>query len=113
MRDISITGESGIYLLNYLPQEVYFYQNDYTLVDWDALRALTGVSEGTMTRHKVQKAEPLCLEYQDVFSAIRNDTQPTVTGEDGLAVLKIIHQLQAAANNGVQIQSTRAGLAVL
>jgi predicted dehydrogenase len=76
---------------------VYFYENDYTTTTWDALRSLTGVSEGTMTRFKVQKAEPLRLEYEDVLTAIRNDTAPTVTGEDGLAVLKIAFQLTATS----------------
>lgn len=95
VRELSVTGEKGLYLVNYLTQDVYFYENDYTTITWDALRSLTGVSEGTMTRFKVQKAEPLRLEYEDVLTAMRNDTAPTVTGEDGLAVLKIAFQLTA------------------
>ncbi len=93
VRELSATGEKGMYLVNYLTQDVYFYENDYTTTMWDALRSLTGVSEGTMTRLKVQKAEPLRLEYEDVIAAICNDIAPTVTGEDGLAVLKVVYQL--------------------
>ena len=62
VRELSITGEKGMYLINYLTQDVYFYENDYSDTTWDALRSLTGVSEGSMTRLKVQKAEPLRLE---------------------------------------------------
>src|SRR3989440_10007611 len=86
IRELSITGEKGMFLVNYLTQDVYFYENDYTTTTWHELGRLTGVSEGTMTRLKVQKSEPLRLEYQDVLEAIRKDTLPTVTGEDGLAV---------------------------
>ena len=93
VRELSITGEKGMYLINYLTQDVFFYENDYTVTNWDALRALTGVSEGTMTRLKVQKAEPLRLEYEDIFAAMRNDTLPTVTGEDGVAALTVALQL--------------------
>jgi UDP-N-acetylglucosamine 3-dehydrogenase len=93
IRELTITGEKGMFLINYLTQEVYFYENDYTSTTWDALRSLTGVSEGTMTRLKVQKAEPLQLEYQDVIAAIVDDRLPTVSGEDGLAVLRIVRQL--------------------
>jgi predicted dehydrogenase len=89
-----------MYLVNYLTQDVYFYENDYTTTTWDALRTLTGVSEGTMTRLKVQKAEPLRLEYEDVLQAIHNDTAPTVTGEDGIAVLKIVLQLAETRSQG-------------
>jgi predicted dehydrogenase len=96
VRELSITGEKGMYLLNYLTQDVYFYENDYTTTTWDTLRTLTGVSEGTMTRLKVQKAEPLRLEYENVITALLNDTAPMVTGEDGLAVLKVVLQLTGA-----------------
>jgi UDP-N-acetylglucosamine 3-dehydrogenase len=93
VRELSITGEKGMYLINYLTQDVFFYENDYTTMDWDALRAITGVSEGTMTRLKIQKAEPLRLEYESVIDAIRRDVAPTVTGEDGLAALRVVLQL--------------------
>ncbi len=96
VRELSITGEKGMYLINYLTQDIYFYENDYTPTNWDTMRMMTGVSEGTMTRLKVQKAEPLRLEYEDIFAAIRNDTLPTVTGEDGAAALKIAFQLAAS-----------------
>jgi UDP-N-acetylglucosamine 3-dehydrogenase len=93
VRELSITGEKGMYLINYLTQDVFFYENDYTAMDWDALRALTGVSEGTMTRLKIQKAEPLRLEYEAVTDAIRRDVAPPVSGEDGLAALRVVLQL--------------------
>lgn len=96
IRELSVTGEKGMFLVNYLTQDVYFYENDYTAIHWDDLRRLNGVSEGTMVRLKVQKAEPLRLQYEDVLAAIQNNAQPTVTGEDGLAVLQIIYQLLAS-----------------
>src|SRR5690348_622153 len=97
VRELSVTGERGMYLVNYLSQDLFFYENDYTTTTWDALRSITGVSEGTMTRLKVQKAEPLRLEYEDIFAAIRSDSIPTVTGEDGVAVLKVALQLSGVA----------------
>ena len=100
VRELSVTGERGMYLVNYLTQDVHFYENDYTPTSWDALRSLTGVSEGTMTRLKVQKAEPLRLEYEDILDAIRSDSMPKVSGEDGLAVLQVVHQLIEATAHG-------------
>jgi UDP-N-acetylglucosamine 3-dehydrogenase len=104
VRELSVTGERGMYLVNYLTQDLYFYENDYTPTNWDALRSVAGVSEGTMTRLKVQKMEPLRLEYQDVLAAVRNGTEPTVTGEDGLAVLHLAHQLLEATRIGEVVQ---------
>lgn len=96
VRELSITGEKGMYVVNYLTQDVYFYENDYTTTTWDAIRPFIGVSEGTMTRLKIQKSEPLSLEYEDVLAAIRNDAVPTVSGEDGIAALSVVHQLLEA-----------------
>ncbi len=104
VRELGVTGERGMYLINYLSQDLYFYENDYTPTNWDALRSLTGVSEGTMTRLKVQKSEPLWLEYEDLIQALRSDTTPTVTGEDGLAVLRLAHQLLDATRAGEVIR---------
>lgn len=101
VRELSITGDRGMYLVNYLTQDLYFYENDYSPTDWDTMRALTGVSEGTMTRLKVQKTEPLRLEYEDVIAAICNDTLPSVTGEDGLAVLKAAIELSGVSAHEV------------
>jgi UDP-N-acetylglucosamine 3-dehydrogenase len=112
VRELSVTGERGMYQVNYLTQDLYFYENDYTAVNWDALRSLTGVSEGTMTRLKVQKAEPLRLEYEDVLGALREDRAPTVTGEDGLAALRMAHQLIEASqeNRVVRAAGTISGV---
>jgi UDP-N-acetylglucosamine 3-dehydrogenase len=104
IRELTVTGEKGMFLVNYLTQDVYFYENDYTSTSWDAIRSLTGVSEGTMTRLKVQKTEPLRLEYEDVLNALRNGTLPTVTGEEGLATLKIIQRLLEPASERVGIK---------
>ncbi len=107
VRELSVTCERGMYLVNYLSQDLYFYENDYTTTTWDALRSITGVSEGTMTRLKVQKAEPLRLEYEDIFAALRNNTAPTVSGEDGLAVLHLAHQfIKATQSREVILCST-------
>lgn len=88
-----------------------FVDNVYTTTTWNALRSLTGVSEGTMTRLKVQKVEPLRLGYEDVIAALLNDTIPTVTGEDGVAVLKVVLQLTEPANEeGIKKQGTKVAL---
>jgi len=98
VRELTVTGERGMFQVNYLTQDLYFYENDYTTSNWSELSRLTGVTEGTMTRLKVRKAEPLRLEYEDIFAALRNDTLPSVTGEDGLAVLKVAYQLIESTN---------------
>jgi UDP-N-acetylglucosamine 3-dehydrogenase len=99
VRELSVTGERGMYLVNYLSQDLYYYENDYIPTNWDTLRSTTGVSEGTMTRLKVHKVEPLRLEYEDLLAALEHDTVPTVTGKDGVAVMKLAYQLIEATRS--------------
>jgi UDP-N-acetylglucosamine 3-dehydrogenase len=98
VRELSVTGERGMYLVNYLTQDLYFYENDYTATNWDALRSISGVSEGTMTRLKVTKGEPLRLEYESVLKSLVDGGPMTVSGEDGLAVLASAIEIRAAAH---------------
>ncbi len=99
VRELTVTGERGMYLVNYLSQDLYFYENDYTATEFESLRSISGVSEGTMTRLKLQKAEPLRLEWQNVLAAVRDGEELTVTGDDGLAVLRLAHALLQAARS--------------
>ena len=112
IRELTVTGERGMYLVNYLTQDIYFYENDYTTTTWDALRSLSGVSEGTMRRFKVQKTEPLRSEYEDVLSAIEQDVAPTVSGEDGLAVLDTALRLVASTRHAERIEAVPVALPV-
>ena len=104
-------GRIDLYVANYLTQYLFFYENDYAPTNWEALRSLAGVSEGTMTRLKVNKAEPLRLEYEDVVASLANDTKPTVTGEDGLAVLRLARQLMQATQAGEVVKCATRVLA--
>jgi UDP-N-acetylglucosamine 3-dehydrogenase len=89
VRKLSVTGERGMFTVNYLTQELTFYENDATDITWTALRTIKGVSEGNMTRLKIQRQEPLCVELMDFLTAIRDGRSPLVRGEDGLAALRI------------------------
>lgn len=106
VRELMVTGERGMYQVSYISQDLYYYENDYTSTNWETLRSIAGVSEGTMTRLKVQKAEPLVLEYQNVLAAVRGDGDVRATGQDGLAALRLAYQLVDAAKSREVVSCT-------
>lgn len=103
VRELSVTGERGMFVANYLTQDLYFYENDYTSGNWDRLAALTGVSEGSMTRVKLERDEPLRAELAAFVDAVRGGPGPVVSGAEGLAALELARLL---------IESGRTGAAV-
>jgi predicted dehydrogenase len=88
IRELTVTGEKGMFLVDHLTQDLYFYENQDSLaVEWDPLRLLRGVSEGRMIRFPLNKAEPLRVELQTFAQRVREGLPPAVSGAEGLSAL--------------------------
>ncbi len=93
IRELSIIGARGMFLVNYLTQELYFYENQVAPSRWDQLSILTNVSEGNTTRYQIARYEPLKAELDNFVQAVQNDGAPLVSGEDGLRALGLAQAL--------------------
>jgi UDP-N-acetylglucosamine 3-dehydrogenase len=98
IRELSVTGERGMFRVDYLTQDLYFFENASAQgVEWDSLRVLRGVGEGRMIREVVNKKEPLRAELEAFLSAVRGEIAIPVPGEDGLRALELA---QAVVTSG-------------
>ncbi len=94
IREISILGEKGMFLVKYLTQELYFYENikandgNYSYSD-----ILMGVAEGDITNIRIQKKEPLKAELESWVDCVRTDKKPVVSGLDGISALVLAQKL--------------------
>ncbi len=104
IRELMITGERGMFHVNYLTQDLYFYENNYVKTDWDTISNISGVSEGDMVRLRIDKSEPLRIELETFLSATRGEDAPVVSAEDGIAALAIVQKLVQAGMNGRVIE---------
>jgi UDP-N-acetylglucosamine 3-dehydrogenase len=86
-----------MFLVNYLTQELYFYENVVAPTEWHPLSVLTGVGEGNMTRFQFPRYEPLKAELEDFVGAVSNGEAPLVSGVDGM---KALHLAQALVESG-------------
>lgn len=94
IRDLYVTGERGMFRVDYLTQDLYFFENAVANGgDWEPLRMLRGVSEGRMVRYMVAKKEPLRAELEAFVAAVRDGTPVPVTGLDGLKALELAQSL--------------------
>jgi UDP-N-acetylglucosamine 3-dehydrogenase len=90
IREVLVLGERGLFRVDDLTQDLYFYENAQASgLAWDSLKNLRGVSEGGMNRFAFQRFEPLKAELQGFLKAVAENTPVPVSGEDGLAALKI------------------------
>jgi UDP-N-acetylglucosamine 3-dehydrogenase len=90
IRELFVTGERGMFRVDYLTQDIYFYENAEAGLDWSSLSVIRGVSEGSMTRFAINKVEPLRAELEAFVRAIRQgEPGETVSAADGCAALRL------------------------
>jgi len=92
IRELSLIGEKGMFLVNYLTQDLYFYENDYRNGVWEDL-AIMGVSEGREIRHNIRRKEPLLVELESFVEAIEQDKAPQIGGEEALRAVLLAERL--------------------
>lgn len=100
IRQLAVLGERGMFTVDYLTQELRFYENDSASGAWPGLAAFTGVSEGSMVRLKVEKQEPLRAELEAFARAVAEGAPPPVSAEDALTALEVAEALVEAARSG-------------
>jgi predicted dehydrogenase len=101
IREITVTGERGMFLVDDLNQELYFYENQEANGDqWTNLIILHGVSVGRMIRYPISKREPLRAELQAFIAAIQNDHPVPVSGRDALLALELAQALVYSGRTG-------------
>ncbi|MBI5956647.1 MAG: Gfo/Idh/MocA family oxidoreductase [Chloroflexi bacterium] len=101
IRDLAVTGERGMFVLNYLTQELVFYAKDFPDTRWTADTRSSGmrVIAGKKVTIPVVKREPLKVEIESFLAAVREDRTPLVSGEDGLEVLSLALRLIRAGTH--------------
>lgn len=103
IRDLSVTGEKGMFRVDLLTQDLTFYENtEATTSSWDQMSALRGVNEGRVIKQIIRKSEPLAIELATFFECIAAGKPVLVTGEDGRAALAHAQSL-ALTNPGLEM----------
>lgn len=95
IRQLQVFGKKGMFAVNYLDQELYFYENKSFYSDnWES------VTEGDMKKINIRKKEPLQAEIEAFLHCITTNTASPVSGEQGLRILRIANQLLYSAGQG-------------
>lgn len=106
IREISITGERGMYVANYLTQELVFHENAGIPDEPGKFELYAGqfstVLEGQMIKYQINKREPLVNELEAFVKCIRAGKKPVPDGRDGLEALKLIFRILDSKSRSVK-----------
>ena len=104
IREVTVTGEKGMFRAEYLTQDLYFWENAHPQGQWEHLQILRGVSEGAMTRFAIPKQEPLRLELGAFLEAAPGRPAEVVSGADGLQAICLAQALLESGREGRAVE---------
>jgi predicted dehydrogenase len=99
VRQLSVTAEGGMFVVDYVTQDLYLYENPRGSIEWDTLAVVRGTGEGNMTRFAIDRREPLRVEWEAFLAAVRGERAPAVTGLDGLAAMSTARAIQRSGRS--------------
>ena len=110
IRELSVAGERGMFVVDYLEQNLTFYENSEADPNFDPLSVVSGVSEGNMVRFAIPRVEPLRAELDAFAAAVRGEAPPGVPLRDGLAAVLLAEIALTSAREGRTIAVDEAQL---
>jgi predicted dehydrogenase len=102
-RTLTVTGERGMYVADYIAQDLVFYPNTDVPATWvnpGAAGGVTSVAEGEMVRRVVQRREPLVVELEAFAAAVRDGGPPPVEPRDAMIALLLARKMVESAETG-------------
>ena len=90
IRELSVLGVLGMFVVNYLTQDLTLYENSSSGGGAEVL-AVMGVVEGRAIRFPIQRVEPLRAEIESFVAAVRSGGKPHVDGDEGVRALHLAH----------------------
>ena len=108
-RTLTVTGERGMYVADYINQDLIFYSNPDAVQTWEHPGAdesgqlTTSVSEGEMTRRSIRRQEPLAVELAEFARAVRDGGPAPVAPRDAMVALLLAQKMVEAASTGTVV----------
>ncbi len=97
IREVTVLGERGMFVCNYLTQELRHYKNAEAESGSGGEMHPRAVTEGESVTFPITQAEPLRLELQAFVQATRGERALEVDGEAGLRALHLALALVTSA----------------
>lgn len=112
VRQLTVTGEGGTYVVDYLTQDLSFYAHPTEAIYWDTLKSMRGAGEGDMVRYALERREPLRVQWEGFFAAMSGDPDELATGHDALAALSVARAIQRSGQEHVSVLPGYRGMLI-
>jgi len=104
IRTLSVTGTKGYAELNYVTQKLSLYKSNYKRKQPKGFKEFViKFGEPEKINLRIKKAEPLKLELIDFIHSVRQNSNPTVTGEEGAKAVALSQLVKESIKNNKNI----------
>lgn len=104
VRQLTVSGHKGTFVVDYLTQDLAFYENGAVPSAWHDLNDLRKMSEGRALRYDFEKVEPLTAELWSFANSIVHDTPVPASPESAADALAIALGLIESSEVGQPIR---------
>ena len=88
VRQLSVTTEAGMFIVDYLTQDLYLHEQPQNELEWEAIGVMRGANEGRMIRYALQRREPLLVEWERFVEAVASNGPAPVPPAEGVLALR-------------------------
>jgi UDP-N-acetylglucosamine 3-dehydrogenase len=89
VRQLTVTGERGMLVVDYLNQHLTLYENAHESVSWPTLDVFDGVTEGNVVRFAINRVEPLRAQLDEFVRLVAGAENGSVTPAEGVRALEL------------------------
>ena len=89
VRQLTVTGERGMFIIDYLNQHLTLYENAHESASWPVLDVFDGVTEGNVIRYAIPRVEPLRAQLEAFARRVRGEDVEVISAADGLRALRL------------------------
>ncbi len=100
VRQLSVTGEGGMLVVDYLNQHLTLYENAHESESWQTLDIFDGVTEGNVVRFAITRVEPLRAQLDAFVHLVRGEESESVTPADGIRAITLALAVVEAGESG-------------
>ncbi|MEX2195806.1 MAG: Gfo/Idh/MocA family oxidoreductase [Thermoleophilaceae bacterium] len=87
VRQLSVTTETGMFIVDYLTQDLFLHEQPQSELEWEAIGVMRGANEGRMIRYALERREPLLVEWESFVEAVVSGGPAPVPPADGVFAL--------------------------
>jgi predicted dehydrogenase len=103
VRQLTVTGERGMFVVDYLNQHLTLFENAQASEAWEAIAIFEGVTEGNVVRFAIPREEPLKAQLEVFANAVLGREPLLVTAEEGVRAVRLAGAVVEAGAGGEPI----------